>query len=98
MKAAHNIRRDAIAVISKNDVLQTISVRRENDSSYVLSVEMDDHDKEFNTIKNMIGMIKQAYAVERVRIEAKMKRMHIREIVTDTGIQLVLTSYEGARP
>lgn len=37
------------------------------------------------------GLLKQAYAIERVRKEARQKRMRIQEIPTDAGIRLTLS-------
>lgn len=38
------------------------------------------------------GKLKQAYAVERVKNEAKQKRMRIQEVMTENSIRLVLTA------
>lgn len=38
------------------------------------------------------GMLKKAYAVERVRREAKLKGYHVQERKTVQGVQLVLTA------
>ena len=38
------------------------------------------------------GLLKQAYAIERVYKEARQKRMRVHECITDTGIRLTLTA------
>jgi hypothetical protein len=37
------------------------------------------------------GKLKQAYAVERVRLEAKLRGYRLRESKTETGVRLVMT-------
>jgi len=50
-------------------------------------------ESENTLLANMKHRIQQAYAIERVKKEARAKRMRVRETRTEDGVRLVLTAY-----
>lgn len=69
-----------------------VGVIRQEDQTYMLHADMWPGGGLEPIIGKNAGLLKQAYAVERVRKEARQKRMRVHEQVTDTGIRLILTA------
>ena len=77
------------AIHSHNASYEVGVIRK--DDSYSLHADMWPGGGLEPVIGKDAGLLKQAYGVERVRKEARQKRMHVREISTETGIRLTLT-------
>ena len=69
-----------------------IYVEQINDAEYELAAQAAS-ESENELLTRTKHIIQQAYAIERIKKEAKTKRMHIRELNTETGVRLVLTAY-----
>jgi hypothetical protein len=69
-----------------------IYVEQINDAEYELAA-LAESESENELLTRTKHLIQQAYAVERVKKEAKAKRMRVRELTTEAGVRLVLTAY-----
>ena len=68
-----------------------VGVIKQDDTNYSLHADMYLGGGLEPIIGYNAGILKQAYAVSRIRQEARQKRMRVQEIPTETGIRLTLS-------
>ena len=68
-----------------------VGVIRQDDKNYSLHADMWPGGGLEPIIGKDAGLLKQSYAIERIRKDARQKRMRVQEIPTETGIRLTLS-------